>query len=155
MSEDEKVLFIIPNVHQKEGFLKTQGYRLVLTNQRVIFAKVTKEMQKEEDKELKESLKGKSIKERMGTLMTGSKRVNEKYQAMSIDEILSETEGNFCLSNEDIRKVKRPMGTRFDENGQPYPRNITIHTQQGKHILKFHYAQESDEAYRILKDYTQ
>ncbi len=152
MSQNEKIMYIIQNVSIKEGLLRSPSYRVIVTNERLVFAKVTKEMVKEENQALKENLKGKGFKERVGVLMTSSQQAQERYQSMAVEEILRETEGNFAVPFTDIRKVKRPMGTRFDENNQPYPRNITIHTQQGKHVLKFHYANESDDAYRVLKD---
>ncbi len=39
----EKVLYVVPNVSYKKGFLSSAAVNLVITNERVIAAHITKE----------------------------------------------------------------------------------------------------------------
>lgn len=142
---------IIDQVTRKEGFLKASTYNLVITNERLIFSKYTKAMQKEDDKALMESLKGKGFKDRFMETMSGNKRLYERYQDRSFEEILNETEGNFDIPFKQIKKVKRSMGGKSDDNNQEIPRKVTIIAENGSHELKFNSAQASDGTYNVLK----
>ncbi len=143
---------IIPNVTRKEGFLKARLYNLILTSQRIIFARYTKEMRKADDKALVDSLKGKGFKDRLVATMSGNERLYGRYENQSFDTILSETEGNFEIPMAQIQKVKRPIGIRYDDNHQEIPRKVIIVTNQAKHELKFYTATASNDAYKVLKD---
>ncbi len=144
---------IIGGVSRKEGFLKYQGYRLFFTNKRLIFAKMTKEMRKQEQKEMLDGLKGKGFKARLGAVMTGHKALYDKYQNVEPDIILNEHPGSFFIDRAMLKKVKQPGVTRYDDHGQQINKNIVLKTVQDKHVLKINDVHETDRAYQALKQY--
>ena len=151
MMSQEVITQVISDVLRKEGFIKWRNYDLLITQERIIFARYTREMYKTDNKAMVESLKGKSFKERMATTMSGNQRLYERYQDKPYDSIISATEGNFQIPINQITKVKRPMGVQYDQNHQEIPRKVIIVTNQGKHELKFHSVYASDGTYKAIK----
>jgi nucleoside diphosphate kinase len=144
---------VISGVYRKEGFIKKTEYALIVLEDQIIFAKVTKQMRKEEQKKLYEELKGKSFKERMLAVMTENKRVYERYQGRDIQSIIHETPGNFMIRKSDIKKVKTSLGQMYDDNHQPIAKKVFVITENEKHHLSFQEANQSDAAYQFLKTY--
>ncbi len=147
---NEPILQIVGDVYLKKGFLKKDTYRLVFTEDDVLFSHLTKEVRKEEQKQLTEDLKGKSFKERVGEMFHMNKKVYEKYEQMSVDEILSMGTDSFRLPYKDIKKVKRHMD--FDSDSTQRASKVTITTNSDKLKLSFSDDRASSKTYKIIKE---
>lgn len=144
---------VLADCYIKEGLFKTQAYYVIVTDKRLVFAKLTKAIRKEEQEKLKKQLIGKSFKERMMAVMMQNQYAFERYRDLDISAILNETQGNFFILKKDIQKIKTSLGQAYDENHQPIAKRVKIITAQNKIELRFHYANQSDDAYRYLKSY--
>ncbi len=141
----------IPYLKHKVGFLKSVPYHLILTNERLIFAQNTKAVQKAAQAALLQEMKGKSLKERMMTGMAHNAVLFDQYKAMSIDEILAQTPGNFTIPRHTLLKVRTSIGAGLDENNQPTNGTITLTTTTGKMVFKGTTIQDGERAYHALK----
>ncbi len=97
---------IIPAVSRKKGLLSVEGFSVIVTDKRMIFALVTNEMVKEEAK--------KAGKEGFLAGMLGAATVgytiHKRYFTMSPDDALKENPGNFAIALSGIRKIKIEPG---------------------------------------------
>ncbi len=93
--------------------MKADGLILVLTNARILVAKQTSELRKENARVAKEFAKqsGEGFFGQWGAVM-GSKS-SQRYLQMSPQAILNETAGNYFILNQQIRSV------RLKENHDP------------------------------------
>ncbi len=96
----EKVLYVVPNASYKKGFLSSAAVNLVITNERVIAAHITKET----------IAKGKEKAGGITGYLAGLAGYSERYYKMEPSEILEETEENFVIPMADIKEVKIKTG---------------------------------------------
>ena len=129
MSEEKKG--IILNV-AKRKFLGAQMYNIFVTDKRLIFSRITKQDFKDHDKQLNDSVKGKSLKERLSLIANHRYELPKRYFDMSIDTIIQENPDNFELDFDDIThiKVKRPKST--DDKGRLQDRYFMFQTKTDK-----------------------
>lgn len=104
-SADEPVVAVIPNVSLNNGPVgfKARRHSLVLTDQRVLFARLTKARMSELNRLPKP---GKKRLAQIGAKTDVLGLLTVQYLAMSPDEVLGEHEDNFALDRTDIIKVK-------------------------------------------------
>lgn len=104
----ERILGVLPSATQHSGFLgmKAEGFILVLTPKRILFAQQTKAMLKENAQQAKNSAKqeGKGFFGQMGA-MIGSYS-GQRYLQMGPDEIINETSGNYFIPNQQVRSIR-------------------------------------------------
>jgi len=147
---NESILEIIGDAHLKKGLFKKDTYRLIFTEERVLFSHVTKEARKEEQKQLKEEMKGKKFKEKVGAMFHVNERIYKKYEQLSLEEILSMGTDSFSLPYKNIRKVKRHIMT--DEESNNNQTKVVIVTTSEKLKLSFSDETAATKIYKKLKN---
>jgi len=113
--ESEQIVGIIPDLNHKKGFLKYEGCSVIVTDRRLIVARMTKEM--------REALADTSPE--------------EKYRGMAIEDILSETEGNLAIAAEEIKRIRVERGSGGDIEVSGGPDRLIARTTSGKHVFTF------------------
>lgn len=148
----DKILQIVGDVYVKRSLFKKDAYRLVFKEESVLFSHVNKELRKQEQKQLIEDLKGKSFKERVGEMVHMNRRVYDKYEQLSRNEILSMGTKSFELPYKDLRSVKKRVLLATD--GNENPTKVTLTTKSEKLKLSFSDELASSKTYKILKEKT-
>jgi len=137
----EKPLSIIPNVTRKRGLLsfRKDFYTLVLTDQQLIFALVTRAVQAKQVEELnqlrkKNKTEGKGFFSSLGSSITTGLSWYNRYLDMTAKEILAESKENFFLQRSDILSVKAHqfLGMNHADPDTPLP-SFTIKTREKKY----------------------
>ena len=141
----------MPHMRHKIGLFKAKPYHLVLTNERLIFAQATKAIRKQAEQALLDDVKGKGFKARLGAVMRQHQFLYELYQALSPEEILAQTPGNFAIPRHNLLKIRQQLGATYDQQGHQNPKKITLHTTQGKYVFLGGHTQDGDRAYHALK----
>lgn len=130
-SRGETVMATIPNAMLKAGFMGvgSKPYILVLTDRRVIFARITSEMMKQLVSDARDDAKsqGKGFMGQWGAQLTAYAKFAERYSRMHPDEILAETPENFAIDRSTIRKAKLKAGT-MNEDGATSSDRLIIKT---------------------------
>ena len=112
-TQNEKILTILPNLSKKKGFfsLRRDNYTLVVTEQRLIFARLSKALYKKQIADVK-AIMEKNKKNKVGFLSSMADRMTaysnwfQRYYDMSIEEIISETSDNIVIEKSDIITLK-------------------------------------------------
>lgn len=101
----EQVVSVIGMVTKKTGLFSSDLYHLVITNQRLIFALQTKEMQSQDVKNAREQAKqqGKGFFGQVGAQM--STRSGDKYLGFAPHLILAENPQNFAVDLAEVVKI--------------------------------------------------
>jgi hypothetical protein len=115
----EKILGVIPNARIKTGFLKSEEWVLVVTDQRLLGARMTDELRKRAVAEAKASAKasGSGIFGQWGA------------------QILAETPGNWALAPGQVKEIKvekKSRGGAGDDAPDIDFLRITVETAAGK-----------------------
>ncbi|KUH32572.1 hypothetical protein APY94_09365 [Thermococcus celericrescens] len=98
----EKVVYVIPNLEYRKGFLKSALVNLVVTDQRIIVAHVKKEMIQ------------KAREEGFFKRISSGWTMHERYYDMSPEDIANEARENFSIPLREIKEVKL-KGGNIDE----------------------------------------
>ena len=127
----ENVLYVVPRVSYKKGFLSSAAVNLVITNERVIAAHITKET----------IAKGKEEASGITGYLAGvASGYSERYYEMEPSEILEESEENFVIPMADIREVKLKTGDydggKMDELEIKGRKNINFKANPGSMSVK-------------------
>lgn len=115
----ERLIGIIPGVSRKKGLFGVEGFSVVVTEKRIIFAAVTNEMIKEAAK--KES-EGKGFLAGMLGAATVEYTFHKRYYDMAPEAVLAENSQNFAVELSRIKKVKVEEGRRL-----PREKGAVIH----------------------------
>ncbi len=146
---EENVVGIIPNV--QSGLFGSKAYNLIVTDEGIIVAQLTNKMLKEEAKKTAQSSKeqGEGFLKRIGNQMASRATFHERYYSMSKDDIIKETEGNYFISESEIRKIRIKTG-QFYQDDKSTPNEMKIIWNSGK--AKFSFNQiTSNEVKDILQ----
>ena len=148
--ENEQVVGVIPNVSLKKGLFRSELFTFVVTNRRLIAAKWSKQIYKQEvdkrKREAKQEGKGKlkQLFAAAGTMLAFA----DRYLTMNPDEILQETMGSFAVEPSTVQKVKFKPGY-FDQNNDTETLStLLLFTTNGK--LKFSFNSSNDIAVQKL-----
>jgi hypothetical protein len=141
---------IVGDVYIKKGLFKKDTYRMVFFEEDLVFTHVTKDMLKEEQKEFKEFLKGKKLKERIGAMLHAREQMLKKYESMSEEDLLRLGETSFKISYKNIHKVKR-KSNYADEDSVSQPASVILKLTNDKMKLNFSDDRASSKAYKRLK----
>jgi len=147
---DEDFLGTIPALRKKVSFFSSKMYTLVVTNKRLIFAELTNQILSAAAAEANEESKGKGFFTRMKEAATSQQRVYRRYQNMTPEEILRETQGNFVINNNEVKSVKMYHGHYIDDNGQQDKDTMIMRTAREKIKFTFQYSGATAEAKKIL-----
>ncbi len=140
--EEEKVLGVIPNASLKTGFLRSKRYTLVVTNKRLVAARITKDLLKKETQRRREKAAKEGhgrFKQFLAGASTGFTFAN-RYLEMDPNEIEKETSKNFSLYPADISSVRLREGMiTEDEDGNTtqYPHSLVVQTKNKKYSFSF------------------
>ncbi len=153
--EEEKVLGVIPNAGLKKGLFKSESCNLVVTNNRVIVAKFSKDIYKKEARERAEETKQegrgrfKQFLSSASTMTTFYKR----YLDMLPEDILKETPGTFVIEPSTVVKTQLREGRRYrDEDGfeQQNPHSLLIVMPTAK--LQFNFSGDIRNARSLFSE---
>lgn len=111
----ETIVGIIPDLKHKKGFLKYEGCNVIVTNNRLIVARMTKQMRK----------------------ALADTSAEEKYRGMAVEDILSETEGNFAIDASGINRLRVERGAGGDIDTSGGPDRLILKSTAGKHVFTF------------------
>jgi hypothetical protein len=133
----EVVIGVIPSAKTKTGMFSSTAYTLVVTNYRLLFAKMTNDLVKENTAQVRAEAKaqGAGFFGQWGAQLKAAFAFAQRYLAMHPEAILAETPGNGFVAPAQVRQIKverkwRSAGSD-DDSSQPYLR-ITIETTAGK-----------------------
>ncbi len=131
----ETVLGVIPDARIKTGFLNSESWVLVVTDQRLLGARVTNELMKHivEQARAQAKASGSGFFGQWGAQLKASFAFGQRYCALSPDAILAETPGNWALWPGQVRsiKVERKSRGRGEDIEVDYLK-ITIETPGGR-----------------------
>jgi len=127
----ERVYSVLGGVSYKKGALKRMPCSLVMTQYRIVFAELTKDMLKLATVDAKTQAKtdGKGLFRQLGAQMGASRSAAERYRTITADQALMEGPNNFAIDRSQVKKVKFKMG---DEDTDV----IVIKTTAGKYVLE-------------------
>jgi len=135
----EMVLGAIADARMKTGFLKSESWVLVVTDQRLLGARVTDELMKYivEQARAQAKASGSGFFGQWGAQIKASFALGQRYAAMAPAAILAETPGNWALWPGQVSsiKVQRASRSSGDEVEIDYLK-ITIETPGGKGVYE-------------------
>jgi hypothetical protein len=132
----ENILGIIPNVHG--GLLGSKAYNLIVTDKEIIVAQLTNTMLKEEANKANQEAKerGDGFFKRMGNQMNSRATFHKRYLSMSKEQIMKETDGNYTISEPEIKKIRITSGQHFEDQ-KSTPHQLKIVWTSGKAKFSF------------------
>lgn len=104
----EKLLGVVPAVSRKKGIMAVEGFNVIVTDTRLIFALMTNEMIKEEVQ--RASKGGAGFFSGIAAAVTAGSTFYKRYLIMSPDAALAENPDNFAVNLSSIRRVKIEAG---------------------------------------------
>lgn len=144
-SETENVISIIPNALCTSGFmgLKAKPYTLVITNRRIIFAFLTKELSRRAVTDARDGAKadGKGFMGQWGARLSAFSSFAERYLTLSPEQTLAEASENFAIERSTITKTKLKAGVITDTGSNPDKLIITTSDKKYKLMLNAGMAQ--------------
>jgi hypothetical protein len=118
----ETLTGIIPGASRKKNMLSAEGFNIIVTGQRMIFAQMTSQMVQEE---AKRKAAGKGFFGGMAAGMGAGFDLWKRYLEMPPEQALRENPGNFDIPLNQIRRIKFDGGrTLFKKGGISIGMNI-------------------------------
>ena len=135
----EMVIGVIPCAKTKTGMFSTAAYTLVVTNYRIILARMTNDLVKQNIEQVRAQAKsqGAGFFGQWGAQLKASFSFAQRYLAMYPAAILAESPGNTAVPPFEVRQIhverkwRSSGGDNDNDNDQPYLR-ITIEAIAGK-----------------------
>jgi hypothetical protein len=141
---DEHIYGVISGASRKRGFLgmNADNYTLVVTNQRILFATLTKEIMQQQVELAREAAKaqGKGLLSQWGAQLTTN--VGQHYYQMDPQAILAEHPANFFYLNSQIRSVH--IRRYADDETFKVEYTMELDTVTGKVKLNFSLLNENE-----------
>jgi hypothetical protein len=132
----EKVIGAIGDARIKTGFLKSEEWVLVVTDQRLLGARMTSELRKQimEEAQARAKASGSGRLGQWGAKIKAGFAIGERYSAMTPEAVLAETPGNWALSPGQVKEIKVERKSRGGDDEGPEIRylRITLDTPAGK-----------------------
>jgi hypothetical protein len=135
---EEKVQCVIHNANKSRIVGRGEPCNIVVTNQRLIFARLTPEMLKQANAEAnrKGREEGKSFFQRLGDRWQVSLFFGDRYLTMKPEDIMSQDPGNFTMGNEEIESVAFKTDRKITDSCSPIRRvfgSVTFESKGDKH----------------------
>jgi hypothetical protein len=113
----EPVIGIIGGLAQQKGFSARQ-YNLVVTQQRLVFTRLTDQMLRAAMDQSKQEAKaeGRGFFGQWGAMFKANAKVCERYYQMPIDMIIQENPDNFVVYPQQVRRVRIVHANAMDES---------------------------------------
>jgi hypothetical protein len=133
----ETIIGVIPSAKTKTGMFSTAAYTLVVTNYRLIFARMTNDLVKQNTERVRAEAKagGAGFFGQWGAQLKAAFAFAQRYMAMHPEAILAESPGNTFIAPSQVRQLKVERKWRSaggdDDNSQAYL-HIIIETTAGK-----------------------
>ena len=131
----EKVLGVIPNLGS--GMLGQHSHTLVVTNYRMIFAEVTKQLLNQESERAVAGVQDEGMMSRWKAQMSSHFNFHNRYYNMPPQSILQESPNNYELKPDQIKSVKIRAGHYDHGSGQQYSNKMVIKSSIGKKKFSF------------------
>lgn len=133
----ETVLGAIPDARIKTGLLKSEAWVLVVTDQRLLGARVTDELMKQVAEQARAQAKasGSGFFGQWGAQIKASFTLGQRYCTMTPEAILAETPGSWALGPGQVSSIKverKSRGGSGDDSPDIDYLKITIETPDGK-----------------------
>ena len=133
----ETVLGVIPDARIKTGLLGSEAWVLVVTDERLLGARVTDDLIKHVVEQARAQAKasGSGFFGQWGAQIKAGFTLGQRYRAMTPDAILAETPGNWALwpgQVSSIRVENKSRGGGGDDSPDSDYLKITIETPGGK-----------------------
>ncbi len=131
----ETVLGVIPDARMKTGFMKTERWVLVVTDQRLLGARLTDELVKYVVEQARAQAKasGSGFFGQWGAQLKAGFALSQRYNGMPPDAILAETQGNWALYPGQVSSIRVEHKSRGDVDDTTIEYlKITIETPGGK-----------------------
>ena len=133
----ETVLGVIPDARIKTGLLKSEGWVLVVTDQRLLGARITDELMKNVVEQARAEAKasGSGFFGQWGAQLKAGFALSQRYSAMTPETILAETPGNWALLPSQVGSIKVERKSRNSGSDSDVEINylkITIEAAGGK-----------------------
>lgn len=137
----ERVVATVGGLNLKAGLLKRESATIVVTDRRVIVAKISKEMMKQVVADARDSAKagGKGFLGQIGAQMSAWSGWAERYLAMSPDEVMAENADNVSIDRAQVTKVSFKHGHAVDDGATSTPDRIVLKTGVGKFDFELMY----------------
>ncbi len=121
----ERVISVVSKITLKTGVFSSELYHLAVTDQRLIFARQTKEMQAADAQHAREQAKqqGKNLFGKIGAQISAGS--GEKYLGMAPEVIMNEDPQNFAVPLAEVTKINTYHGD-FEDNSPDTMELITI-----------------------------
>jgi hypothetical protein len=115
--QSEPVVGIIHGLAQVKG-LSARQYNLVVTPNRLVFARLTNQMLKDAMAQSKQQAKaeGRGLLGQWGSMFSANAKLCERYYSMPIDMILRETPDNFVIYPQQVKRVRIQVANANDES---------------------------------------
>jgi hypothetical protein len=130
----------------------SDSFTVVVTNERIIFAQMTSEMVKQAIQQARSQAKaeGKGFWGQWSEQLKASFGYTQRYLTMDPSEALSETPGNFMISNNAIHEIKLHLKNinKGQNQAQLHEFELEIDSTSGKHKFRM---EERDEYVNLLK----
>ncbi len=131
----EKVIGVIPNLGS--GMLGQHSHTLVVTNYRMIFAEVTKQLLNQERERAVAGVQDEGMMSRWKAQMSSHFNFHNRYYNMPPQSILQESPNNYELRPDQIKSVKIKAGHYDYGSGQQYSNKMVIKSSIGKKKFTF------------------
>jgi hypothetical protein len=140
--KSEQVLGVLV-LRKPKSFGRYDSFSGVLTSQRLIFAQMTGDMLKDAIKQAREQAKaeGKGFFGQWGEQLKASASFASRYLDMEPSAVLSETPGNFAVSNISVGEVKLKLK---DSGSQANQREFEIEIKSSSGKYKFRMDENND-----------
>jgi len=117
----EGVVGVIPLLERRKGLLGSESFTLVLTLERLIFAKMTAQMLKEIVAQARQEAKaqGKGFFGQWGAQLGAYSAHAQRYLQMPVEAILRENPDNFQIPVAQVRKVRIRSGYHDQDHSDP------------------------------------
>jgi hypothetical protein len=145
----EPILAVLSQMALRKGMLKVLEYNLVVTPQRLVFARVTQKMIGDAAMEAKQAVRdqGKGRMAQWGAVVGARQHICDRYRQMSVESILAEDPESFFYPLQQVREIRTGSDSDADDNTTEW---LQVQTTTSK--LRFTLAGGgSDSARKALK----
>jgi len=129
----EAILGVLAGAQRRKGLFGVQTFTLIVTDERLVFAEMTKQMMNQAVKEANAEAKrqGKGWLGQIAAQMGWMGRLAQRYQAMRVEAALRERPDNFFILNSHVRRVS--LNEDHDDDSGKTTVKLTIEANSGKH----------------------